>query len=108
MIGRALQMLGSFNSTVVQGVLEHLGELPTGKHKKTKRAQMLLEQLKPQGTFVGDKSVYATGNGCYTMIGWVHNMLTSRDVAGDFMQDHNSHGWARFRALDLPPKTVDR
>ena len=66
---------------------------------------MLLEQLKPTGAFVGQNNVFATGNGCLTMIGWLHHMLQDRrgDTINSFIP-----GWEHVRAFNDDPTKFGR
>ena len=74
--------------------------------RKRQRNRLLSEQLKPSGEFACGGDVYATGNGCFTMIGWLHNMLENR---GDReFEDVNPKGFQRLAALNLPPEGSDR
>lgn len=83
-------------------------KLPSEEDAKNRRNAMLLEQLQPQGEFVGNSCVHATGNGCYTMIGWLHHMLGDNDENGRFMSSSSSRAWRRFRGLNCPPKKQGR
>jgi hypothetical protein len=45
---------------------------------------MLKEQLAPSGEVCGGSQVRATGNGWYTMVGWLHKLLEARSELDDF------------------------
>ena len=98
-----VQMSGS----AIQNVLEFLGVSQTDVERKMQRNRLLSEQLKPSGEFARGGPVHATGNGCYTMIGWLHNMLEYREKGGAF-EYMNPEGFERLAALNLPPEGSDR
>ncbi|CAE7853580.1 unnamed protein product [Symbiodinium microadriaticum] len=92
--------------SAIKSVLEFLGVWQTDGMRKRQRNRLLSEQLKPSGEFACGGDVYATGNGCFTMIGWLHNMLENR---GDRqLEDINPKGFERLAALNLPPEGSDR
>ncbi|CAE7030120.1 unnamed protein product [Symbiodinium sp. KB8] len=94
------------SESAIQNVLEFLGVSQTDVERKMQRNRLLSEQLKPSGEFARGGPVHATGNGCYTMIGWLHNMLEYRgDRAFEYM---NPEGFERLAALNLPPEGSDR
>ncbi|CAE7211096.1 unnamed protein product [Symbiodinium sp. CCMP2592] len=95
------------SESAIQNVLEFLGESQTDEVRKIQRNRLLSEQLKPSGEFACGGNVYATGNGCYTMIGWLHNMLEDRR-GGRAYESMNPEGFARLAALNLPPEGSDR
>ncbi|CAE7266104.1 unnamed protein product [Symbiodinium necroappetens] len=94
------------SESAIQNVLEFLGVSQTDVERKIQRNRLLSEQLKPSGEFACGGKVYATGNGCYTMIGWLHNMLEHR--GGQAFEGMNPEGFERLAALNLPPKGSDR
>ena len=93
--------------SAIISVLEFLGVSQTDVMRKRQRNRLLSEQLKPSGEFACGGHVYATGNGCYTMIGWLHNLLEHRGGRDSF-QDMNPKGIAYLAALNLPPEGSDR
>ncbi|CAE7370303.1 unnamed protein product [Symbiodinium necroappetens] len=94
------------SESAIQNVLEFLGVSQTDVERKMQRNRLLSEQLKPSGEFACGGNVYATGNGCYTMIGWLHNMLEHR--GGPAFENMNPEGFERLAALNLPPEGSDR
>lgn len=107
MIGRTLSGIDSWNTPMIGHILEFMGEVPSLRYRRERRAELLLEQLKPSGEFIGISSVHSTGNGCFTMIGWLHKMLKG-DQDGKFMLDEAKSDWQRFRAQNTSPQKVDR
>ena len=95
------------SESAIRNVLEFLGVSQTDVVRKVQRNRLLSEQLKPSGEFACGGNVYATGNGCYTMIGWLHNMLEDRR-GGQLYESMNPEGFARLAALNLPPEGSDR
>ena len=91
------------SESAMQNVLEFLGVSQTDVERKRQRNRLLSEQLQPSGEFACGGNVYATGNGCYTMIGWLHNMLIDREL-----EEKNPKGFERLAALNLPPEGSDR
>lgn len=89
----------------LQVILSLAGFLPADDAAKDLRNKMLLEQLKPTGAFVGQNNVFATGNGCLTMIGWLHHMLQDRrgDTINSFIP-----GWEHVRAFNDDPTKFGR
>ncbi|CAE7817327.1 MET3 [Symbiodinium microadriaticum] len=94
------------SESAIQNVLEFLGVSQTDVERKMQRNRLLSEQLKPSGEFACGGNVYATGNGCYTMIGWLHNMLEHRGSRA--FENMNPEGFERLAALNLPPEGSDR
>jgi len=95
---------------VVTRILEFLDMLPTSKRTAADRAKLLREQLRPQGKFgCCDGHVYATGNGCYTMIGWINNMLDP-SIDCHMLEEYqeNAHAWDRFVGLNVSPQQLGR
>ncbi|CAE7531926.1 unnamed protein product, partial [Symbiodinium sp. KB8] len=92
----------------IQIVLEFLGVSQTDVMRKLQRNRLLSEQLKPSGEFAcaGSAKVHCTGNGCYTMIGWLHKLLEDRDP--DPFDEVNPKGLERLAALNLAPEGSDR
>lgn len=71
---------------------------------------MLKEQLRPTGEFCGGAQVVTAGNGCYTMIGWLHHLL-ERDEETLEQMEENLPTWKGpkyLKALNLPPKNEGR
>ncbi|CAK9111759.1 unnamed protein product [Durusdinium trenchii] len=93
----------------IQAILALAGILPTEEYAKELRNVLLSEQLKPTGEFVGrQQNVHATGNGCVTMVGWLHHMLQeSQPPSWDYPRDF-SPGWKHFRALNRAPGKLGR
>ena len=88
-------------------ILEFSGATETDQARKAQRNQLLSEQLKPSGEFALGSNVYATGNGCYAMIGWLHKLLERED--GFFTEGLDDiKAIDRFRALNLTPLKADR
>jgi len=82
-------------------ILEFLGIVPTPKIRCQIRNELLRSQLKPRGYVGSSQCVYSTGNGCFSMIGWIDNMLEESSDDGQ--------GYvARTKALNVPPKEVGR
>ena len=96
--------------TDILRVMEFVGASQSDEARRKQRNQMLMEQLKPTGQFALGSNVYATGNGCYAMIGWLHNLLNHEE--NDAFEDLAAHdGWkgrTPLVALNLPPLKVDR
>jgi len=93
----------------IQKVLEYLGVSHTDVMLKMQRNQLLSEQLKPSGRFASFGNLYATGNGCYTMIGWLHKLLEDGDqTAEPPLRECNLQGFQRLEALNLAPEGSDR
>eukprot|EP00435_Cladocopium_sp_Y103_P049218 s1191_g14.t1 len=85
----------------IQVILSLAGFLPTDDESKSLRNAMLLEQLEPTGEFASRGNVRATGNGCLTMVGWLHHMLQDgRHGDGDFFSSFCG-GWDHFRPWDV-------
>lgn len=108
LLSRTLRPRLNMTSSAIQNILEFAGELPSQDYAKQRRNAMLRQQLQPQGEFVGIGSVHATGNGCFTMIGWLDKMLGSEENTDDFFETCNPKGWDRFKALNLPPTQLNR
>ena len=83
------QLWSALNVTPRQHVIAGLYQ--TLAQRRRRRNQLLREQLQPQGRFDtynhGVGSVYATGNGCFTMIGWIDSMLDGTDDRWDGVSD---------------------
>eukprot|EP00449_Zooxanthella_nutricula_P014079 CAMPEP_0198499934 /NCGR_PEP_ID=MMETSP1462-20131121/7907_1 /TAXON_ID=1333877 /ORGANISM="Brandtodinium nutriculum, Strain RCC3387" /LENGTH=635 /DNA_ID=CAMNT_0044228937 /DNA_START=113 /DNA_END=2017 /DNA_ORIENTATION=+ len=109
LLSRTLQSKCLVEPDPLRVILECLGELPSTACARKTRNRLLLEQLQPQGNFTGIGGVYSTGNGCYTMIGWLHNLLED-DEETDHCEcpDHKPPAWTKFCALNLPPETLGR
>lgn len=61
-------------------VLEYAGIQPSLQARRATRNRLLHSQLKPRGEIGYDSTkVYMTGNGCFTMIGWLDRMLDPLD-----------------------------
>jgi len=90
---------------IISNILEYLGAWPGSKQVARERAALLSEQLKPQGKFAHGGRVYATGNGCYTMIGWIQNMLSPSIGTIPAMEES---AWNGFICLNISPETVGR
>eukprot|EP00913_Durusdinium_trenchii_P033656 g31506.t1 len=88
-------------------VLEFLHLRPSEARRKLMRIDRLREQLQPSGEFCGSSQVVHAGNACFTMIGWLHNML---DKGGLEIFDKAPHwiGKKLLKGLDLPPKQLGR
>ena len=71
------------------------------------RNQLLSEQLKPSGEFANGGKVFTTGNGCFTMIGWLHKLLEHHGDRESF-QELNPRGFERLKALNLAPEGSNR
>eukprot|EP00928_Gymnodinium_smaydae_P038277 TRINITY_DN2642_c0_g2_i1.p1 TRINITY_DN2642_c0_g2~~TRINITY_DN2642_c0_g2_i1.p1 ORF type:complete len:671 (+),score=87.26 TRINITY_DN2642_c0_g2_i1:63-2075(+) len=98
----------------VKLILHCLGQAYTEKAERQNRNKMLLEQLQPRGCFGCAQNVYATGNGCFTMIGWLQSLLRE-DEHSDFKPVflEKSVPWEvsgayRFSGLNLPPQQLGR
>lgn len=94
----------------IQAILSLAGFLPTDDESKSLRNAMLLEQLEPAGEFASRGNVVrATGNGCLTMVGWLHHMLqdSRHGGDGDFFSSF-CDGWYHFRALNRLPQKQGR
>merc|ERR1712079_948681 len=91
----------SLTAVIMQAILEFSGELPSAQRRMELRSNMLLEQLKPQGEFGQMGRVHATGNGCYTMIGWLEKMLgaADRNILDD--SRFRTKNFRRFQGLNL-------
>lgn len=96
-------LLGSklFRASSVHAISELLGLSPSQNQSLEKRAQLLREQLRPTGEFAGGGHVYSTGNGCYTMIGWLDSLLRG-EPRGE------CPGYTHLRGLNLPPEQLGR
>jgi hypothetical protein len=97
---------------VIQNILEFIGKVPTTNQRRQRRDALLLKQLQPQGQFVGSGKVYATGNGCYTMIGWLSHMLGEDESESPCSSLCSSlcdgEGWKAFTAMNDAPTKLDR
>ncbi len=71
---------------------------------------MLREQLRPTGEFCGGAQVVTAGNGCYTMIGWLHHLLQRDDFCLNEIEENvpEWHGSKFLKGLNLPPKEEGR
>ncbi|KAL3910716.1 MAG: hypothetical protein SGARI_001986, partial [Bacillariaceae sp.] len=89
-------------------ILEYMGIVPTEKMLKKVRLSMMRSQLEPSGRLGGSRDpVYAMGNRCFTMIGWLSTMLEPElEEANQY--DHFARPHRRVEALNLPPQQVDR
>ncbi|CAJ1400692.1 unnamed protein product [Effrenium voratum] len=99
---RALKPL----APAVGRILEYAGTKQSGRTLKAQRNLLLKEQLQPTGEFCGGSNVHATGNGCYTMVGWLHKLLEEDDEWLELLEDWNGHKW--LSALNVPAKKHDR
>ena len=90
-------------------VLEFLRLRPSEVERKRTRTEMLREQLQPSGEFCGRSKVYHLGNACFTMVGWLHNLLTYTDK-GDLgiFQDARWKGETVLEALNRTPQQLGR
>mmetsp|Transcript_93669 Transcript_93669/g.265239 ORF Transcript_93669/g.265239 Transcript_93669/m.265239 type:complete len:373 (+) Transcript_93669:274-1392(+) len=103
-LNRAVPLGAACAKRAITRILEFLGAWPSAKQVARERAELLREQLRPQGQFACGGHVYATGNGCYTMIGWIDSMLRpSVDCEG-----LDQRAWDRFVALNIPPRKQGR
>ncbi|CAE7657303.1 PIP5K1, partial [Symbiodinium pilosum] len=93
----------SIRSAEVQRILEFAGESLSSSREAERRDAMLLEQLQPSGAFVGMQNVHSTGNGCFTMVGWLHNALRERQ-GGDYVKSFAESGWKCFSRFNKPPQ----
>lgn len=88
----------------IETVLQFLGLAGTADARRRNRNELLRSQLKPRGKFGSDMAnVYSTGNGCFTMIGWLDSLLQDD---GDSWSERR--GWKWFEALNCVPKTLGR
>eukprot|EP00928_Gymnodinium_smaydae_P038276 TRINITY_DN2642_c0_g1_i1.p1 TRINITY_DN2642_c0_g1~~TRINITY_DN2642_c0_g1_i1.p1 ORF type:complete len:660 (+),score=90.63 TRINITY_DN2642_c0_g1_i1:72-2051(+) len=98
----------------VKMILHCLGQVYTDEFERQNRNKMLLEQLQPRGCFGCAQNVYATGNGCFTMIGWLQNLLredTNTDFKPALLEKNvpwEVFGAYKFSALNLPPQQLGR
>ncbi|CAE7206847.1 unnamed protein product [Symbiodinium sp. KB8] len=94
----------------VQSILEFLGVSQTTSSARRLRNSLLWEQLQPSGEFCANSGVVATGNGCYTMIGWLHKLLADPQPPSSFrnMRDGEDRRLNYVRALNLAPQELDR
>lgn len=93
-------------AALVLKILEFLGMASSEDARDSKRAKLLKKQLQPRGCFGSSgEAVYATGNGCYTLIGWLDRLL---DEGSDSWHGRNEKGWERLSGLNLPPQNVGR
>ncbi|CAE7631305.1 unnamed protein product [Symbiodinium sp. CCMP2592] len=94
----------------VRSVLEFLGVSRTTSSARRLRNSLLWEQLQPSGEFCANSGVVATGNGCYTMIGWLHKLLADPQPPSSFrnMRDGEDCRLNYVRALNLAPQELDR
>ncbi|CAK9066210.1 Conserved oligomeric Golgi complex subunit 5 [Durusdinium trenchii] len=111
-VARALQRCGVGMMGCPQAVsliLEFLGIRPSAAQRKLTRNALLREQLQPSGEFCGSSQVHATGNGCYSMIGWLHHLLGKGSGSSLWMfegADWNGH--KLLQGLNLPPEQLGR
>eukprot|EP00913_Durusdinium_trenchii_P007455 g7008.t1 len=89
---------------------EFAGERPSLMDRRLRRNELLKEQLRPSGEFCGGAQVATAGNGCYTMIGWLHHLLSRDDFALEQMEEcaPDWKGHKFLKALNLPPKKEHR
>ncbi|CAK9043076.1 Uncharacterized protein SCF082_LOCUS24687, partial [Durusdinium trenchii] len=105
---RALQ--SRLSASTVQNIQEFAGERPSLMDRRLRRNELLKEQLRPSGEFCGGAQVATAGNGCYTMIGWLHHLLSRDDFALEQMEEcaPDWKGHKFLKALNLPPKKEHR
>lgn len=106
---RALQSRGlSFSN--VTNIQEFSGDRQSPVALKLRRNAMLKEQLRPTGEFCGGAQVVTAGNGCYTMIGWLHHLLERDEETLEQMEENlpTWKGTKYLKALNLPPKNEGR
>ena len=99
--------------SALQNVLEFLGVSQTDARRKMQRNQLLSEQLRPSGEFANGGRIHMTGNGCFTMIGWLHRLLEPVVEGGGILDpesfhERNRRGFQRLDALNLAPEGSDR
>ena len=88
---------------VLDAVLEYAGIQPSLKIRRQNRNRLLRSQLKPSGEIgVDGRYLVSTGNGCFTMIGWLDSMLAPDN--GNHDVSENFH----VKALNRVPTSVDR
>jgi hypothetical protein len=96
--------LGRLPRSVAQLILEFDGMIIPKPIRLATRNQLLREQLKPKGKLgTSNNRVYATGNGCYTMIGWLDSLLS--DPKDNYRE---RHGYERVELLNCTPQTIGR
>jgi len=109
--------LSCVSPSVLLAILEFMGVVQSKVDKRQLRAVLLGRQLQPQGQFVGIGNVYATGNGCYTMIGWLQNLVEDEFKAlgrtrlsrnQDYFESRVESGWQGFIGMGKEPQHVDR
>jgi len=80
-------------------VLEFLGAETSEEALRRRRLVLLGRQLRPRGRFGhDDRVVYSTGNGCFTMIGWLQEMC----------RPGGRDGWRCVDGLNLPAVGMGR
>jgi len=94
----------------IANIQEFSGDRQRRVHLKLQRNAMLREQLRPTGEFCGGAQVHTAGNGCYTMIGWLHHLLERDDFCLNEIEEDvpEWHGGKFLKALNLPPKEEGR
>mmetsp|Transcript_9162 Transcript_9162/g.14919 ORF Transcript_9162/g.14919 Transcript_9162/m.14919 type:complete len:636 (-) Transcript_9162:232-2139(-) len=88
-------------AAAVQLIQEFLGHLPSLRTRRRRRVEMLKEQLEPSGEVCGGSQVRATGNGCYTMVGWLHKLLDASKE--DFGRFNDWDGEKYIKGLNVSP-----
>lgn len=87
-------------------VLEFLGKAAGREFMKKRRNELLRQQLVPKGEFSAGGHIYATGNGCFTMIGWLNKLLANKD--SHHFELMPTKGRRALESLNQAPKTVGR
>ena len=88
-------------------ILEFMGLVPSLRARRQVRNALLLSQLQPKGRLGSSMApVACTGNGCFTMIGWLNSMLLHD--ADDRASSKFSRAELRTRGLNMPPRQVGR
>mmetsp|Transcript_8854 Transcript_8854/g.21143 ORF Transcript_8854/g.21143 Transcript_8854/m.21143 type:complete len:636 (+) Transcript_8854:45-1952(+) len=104
LLSKTLQFKG-LGPKDVQRILEYVGELVSVDVEKARRNAMLGEQLEPSGKFVGMQNVHSTGNGCFTMVGWLHHALRERE-GSNFLGSYVAEGEKCLRAMNRAPPSA--
>jgi len=97
---------------VVAKILDAADVAPLPERRARLRNRLLRQQLVPRGHFgLTQSQVFATGNGCYSMIGWLDKLLADdSEPEEDFSDDASVFGLAKniVEGLNLPPRAFGR
>jgi len=90
----------------IQLILEFAGVVPSAQSRVSTRNKLLRSQLKLQAHLTASgKPVCCIGNGCFTMIGWLNDMLAEDDDdEGSWRHEEFDPAKRRTLALNVSPR----